>query len=78
MSAEAPLLSRSWKVGRYVATITIPKINPGVQLHATMDWQPTKPARLTGEELVQYRHGRDAALAEIAKTLRVNVAVVEV
>lgn len=77
MTAEAPLLSRSWKVGRYIATLTVPKFKPGAQMLATIEWLPTAPDRLTAGELRDYVAGRNEVLAEAARELRLAVAVID-
>jgi hypothetical protein len=43
-----------------------------------VSWSPHTPRRLSKAELRDYRSGRDALLAEAAKRLGGNVAVVEV
>ena len=76
MTAEAAF-TRSWPVGSYNATLSTPKPKPGQQLTAVIEWTPSQPRRLTPAEFEQYRSGRDAALAEMAAELRINVAVVD-
>lgn len=64
MSAQAAALSRTWKVGRYTATLTVPPVKNGV-LHASIEWQPHVPRDLTPDELEAYRLGRDRAFREL-------------
>jgi len=64
VSAHAPALTRSWQVGRYRATLTMPPVTNGV-LHACIEWQPSVPRDLTPGELEAYRLGRDRAFAEL-------------
>lgn len=64
MSAQAATLTRTWNVGRYRATLTVPPVANGV-LHACIEWLPYIPRDLTPEELEAYRLGRDRAFAEL-------------
>jgi hypothetical protein len=64
MSAQAAVLSRTWKVGRYRATLTVPPVESGVR-HACIEWQPHTPRDLTPDELEAYRLGRDRAFREL-------------
>lgn len=64
MSAQSAALSRTWRVGRYRATLTVPPVANGV-LHACIEWQPHTPSDLTAEELEAYRLGRDRAFREL-------------
>jgi hypothetical protein len=58
---------RSWRVGRWTATLSVPAIVPGLDVHAVVQWSPAMPGRpLTSSELAQYRAGRDAAFADLA------------
>lgn len=77
MSAEAPVAVRTWPVGRYIVTMSIPKPRRGSVISATVEWAPDEPARLSVEELRQYRSGRNLALAELAAELGIRVAVVD-
>lgn len=74
MSAEAAAITRSWSVGPYTATLTVPKAKPGQTVAAVIEWEPRVPQRLKPAEIEQYRAGRDAAI----KALGLNVLVVEV
>lgn len=64
MSARPASLSRTWKVGRYRATLTVPAVENGV-LQASVEWEPHTPRNLTPEELEAYRLGRDRAFREL-------------
>lgn len=64
MSAQAPSLTRSWQVGRYTATLTVPPLAQGV-MHAVIEWEPHCPKDLTADEQQAYRRGRDAAFREL-------------
>lgn len=77
MSAEAPSISRSWSVGRYTCTLTVPKAGPNKVASAVIEWSPGFPDSLTSAQRAAYRHGRDAAIAEVAATLGVNTAVID-
>jgi hypothetical protein len=41
------------------------------------EWTPDTPRRLTPQELADYRRGRNAFLAEVAKIIGGNVLLVE-
>ena len=77
MSAEAALASRTWSVGRYECTLTVPRPRPGDVLHAVMEWAPEQPRRLSSSQMRQYRRGRNQAVAEVAQQLGISAAVVE-
>lgn len=77
MSAEAAILTRSFPVGARTCTLTFPPIKPGAMLHMAVEWTPSVPKGLSESEWRQYRAGRDAAIAEFATELGINVAVVE-
>ena len=78
MSAEAPFLSRRFRVGAYTCTMTVPRPRPGSVISLATEWAPSAPSRLSSKELRQYRNGRDAALAEVSRALGAPVAVMEV
>ena len=67
MSAQAASLSKTWKVGRYRATLTVPPVKNGV-LHACIEWHPHVPRDLSPSDLEQYRLGRDRAFRELGLT----------
>ncbi len=76
--ADAACLVRSWRVGRWTATLTVPAINPGLRSCALIEWSPAMPGRpLTPSELAQYRAGRDAALADVARAKGLSTALLE-
>jgi len=77
VSAERAMLSRSWRVGRYTATLTVPPPRRGQIASAVIEWEPKVPGHLTEAELDQYRNGRDGALADLAGALGITAAVVE-
>lgn len=67
MNAEAAFI-RTWRVGRWTATLSVPAIVPGLDVHAVVQWSPAMPGRpLTASELAQYRAGREAAFADLAR-----------
>lgn len=74
MSAEASAMVRTWSVGGYTCTLTVPRGEPGSAQSASMEWSPSLPSRLTTDELAEYRRGRDAAF----RSLGINVLVLEV
>lgn len=77
MSGEAVLLVRSWQVGNRTCTMTVPRPQPGQPVHVALEWDPTIPEHLSLAERMQYRRGRDAAIAEVAAALQIAVAVVD-
>ena len=78
MSAEAPTLTRSWKVGKRTVTMTVPPVVRGQARCMAMEWSPSMPRRLTKRELREYRIGRDAAVVELAEQTGLRALVVEV
>lgn len=77
MSAEAAILSRSWRVGTRSCTLSMPPLQPGKPLHACIEWRPSPPRALSIDEWHEYRTGRDSAISEIANALGITVAVLE-
>ena len=71
-------LSRTFKVGRFVCTLSAPKPERGAVLAMTCEWSPRVPARLSSAERRAYRAGRDAFVAELAEQIGGTAAVVEV
>ncbi len=78
MSAEPAVFVRSWRVGRWTCTLTVPQATRGVVRSAVTEWAPSFPTELSPEERAQYRAGRNAALAELAQHLGGKVAVLDV
>jgi hypothetical protein len=79
MPSDASLFARSWHVGRWTVTVTVPPVQAGRASIAALEWSPGLPERpLTALELEQYRQGRDAAAADLARTLGLNIAVQEI
>jgi hypothetical protein len=78
MSAEAALGTRSWKVGHRTIVLTLQRPKRGAVVHAVAEWTPTAPTGLSSDEWIQYRTGRDKALAELSAELGINAAVLEV
>ena len=74
MSAEAAALTRSWSVGAFTATLTVPKARPSQVASAVIEWSPHVPQRLTAKEREQYRTGRDEAI----RALGLNALVIGV
>jgi hypothetical protein len=73
-------LSTTFRVGRrYRCSIVLPlaMLKAG-SLQLVTRWEPDIPRRLNKAELRDYRQGRDALLAEAARHIGGNVAVVEV
>lgn len=78
MSAEAAAFTRSWPVGDFTATLTVPRHRHGAVAAAVIEWTPAVPSKLTPAEVEQYRAGRAAAFAELARRLGMRIGVVEV
>lgn len=79
MSAEAASLARSWAVGPWTVTLTVPPLGSFATCPPTMEWAPALPDRkLTAAERRQYRTGRDKAIAELVRALGATIAVVEI
>lgn len=79
MSAEAPVLTRSFRVGkRWTVEVSVPPIQPGAMRSLAMEWSPAFPQRkLTRQEFQQYREGRDAVIAELSRELGISIAVID-
>ena len=77
MSAEAPLLSRTWNVGPRTVKFVVPRPKPGRAVHCACEWAPDEPRRLSPAEWQDYVAGRNAALADMAAELGVNVAAID-
>lgn len=77
MSASPALLVRSWPVGTWTATLTVGPLEAGRPVHVLIEWDPAQPARLTSDQLQQYRAGRDAALRELSELTGLRVAVLD-
>lgn len=78
MSAEAPALVRSFRVGRRTVTLTLCKPVAGMVLHSIAEWSPDRPRGLSPRELRQYREGRNAVLGEFAQLVGMRTLLVEV
>lgn len=77
MSAEAPVVARSWRVGLRLCTLTIPRPDSGAAVCATVEWSPTVPTKLSGSEFREYRRGRDDAIRALAGELGGAIAVID-
>lgn len=73
MSAKAAALVRTWAVGKYTVTLTVPRLRRGGVQSAVFEWAPEQPSQLTGAEAEQYRAGRDEAF----RSLGLNVLILE-
>jgi len=71
-------LSTTFRVGRYTCSISLPmqSLSSG-PLSIETHWLPETPARLTKAELLDYRRGRDALLAEAGRLLGGPILVAE-
>ncbi len=77
MSAEAAIFTRTWQVGSRKVTMTLPRLPSGKPGVVAMEWDGSVPKRMGNAEWQQYRAGRDAALADLARELGLNIAVVD-
>ena len=75
-----PLVTTTFRVGRrFNVAMTIPSFGPSETLSMNVEWSPDVPKRrLNKREIQDYRRGRDAALAEVARLIGGNVLCVEV
>jgi hypothetical protein len=64
----------TFRVGVYKVKMTY---RHGDLLGISTEWEPHLPARLSKEEWKQYRAGREALFAEVAKALGGPVLVLE-
>ncbi len=78
MPGEAAAMTRTWCVGRWKVTASVPQVRAGQVLHAAMEWSPDVPRKLSRREWREYRAGRDAAFAELFAELGIRGAVIEV
>ena len=60
-----PTETRTFEVGPYVVRLTA-QIAGGEVGATTIDWLPDRPGRLTSEQWVQFRQGKERALADMA------------
>ena len=73
-----PTAFRSWPVGDYTVTLTIPsRASDAAPAAISITWDPRMPSRLTDSELNQYRAGRNAAIAELSAAMGLRVAVLD-
>lgn len=77
MSAEAAVLTRTWRVGQRTATLTAPRPRAGQTMHVTIEWDPAPPRKMSAGEWRQYREGRDAALRELSAELGLSFGVID-
>ena len=74
MSAEAPALVHTFRVGHRVCTITLPTPKVGSVCSGSVEWEPDLPTGLNRSEIRQYREGRDKAFAEMGRRFGGTVA----
>lgn len=77
MSGDTAVAVRSWCVGPYTVTMTIPRPRPGRAINALVEWEPSEPSKLSPDEWSEYRAGRNHALALLAAELGIDVAVLD-
>ncbi len=56
-------------------TFQTPKV--GTVVNMVVEWFPNTPTEFSRHEWRQYRHGRNASVAELARQTGMKVAVVE-
>ena len=78
MSAEAPALVHTFRVGHRVCTITLPTPKLGTVCSGSVEWEPDLPVGLNRSELRQYRKGRDKAFAELGRRFEGKSVTVEI
>ena len=66
-----------FRVGKRTCTLTIQSPQTGKVTQITAEWEPGVPNRLSKQEMRQYRAGRDAIAAALAKKMGGGVMVVE-
>jgi hypothetical protein len=76
MSGEGSI-SRSWTVGRYRCTLSVPPPKSGGLSCCSIEWSPSLPTKLNAAELATYTVCRDAAIGEVASELGIKALVVE-
>lgn len=64
---QPSVITRTFRVGRHTATVTVPRPRPGAVLHASCEWSPRIPDGLTDDEQRQYEQGMAAVLAELSQ-----------
>ena len=77
MSAEAAIFTRTWQVGSRKVTMTLPRLPTGKPGAVAMEWDGSVPRHMSRDEWHQYRAGRNAAMADLARELGLNIAVVD-
>ena len=68
VSASAPALVQSWRVGSRTATLTVSQPDDNGQRVAVVEWAPDQPLRLTKAQFKQYRRSRNAAIQALGLT----------
>lgn len=77
MSAELPLLSRTYQVGRYRLTLTLPRfVRAGAVSSLLAEWEPDRPTDLTAAEHATYVLARDAFIREALPLMGGGTALV--
>lgn len=69
MSACAPTLVRTFRVGPYTATLTAGPNNDGL-VTAVCEWLPHMPKTLTATEKEEYQRGLTAFATELGQLAR--------
>ena len=78
MTGEAAAMTRTFRVGKRTVTCTMPQVQPGQVVCATIEWHPDMPRRLSRREWKQYRAGRDAAFAGLCGDLGIRGMLCEI
>lgn len=77
MSARGAAFVRWWPVGSRTCTATVSRPRAGQPVRMVIEWSPAVPGALNAAELIQYRAGRDAALADLARELGITATLLE-
>ena len=57
MTAEAAAMTRTWRVGRWKVTATVPQIRAGQVASAAIEWHPDMPRKLSPANGVSTKQG---------------------
>lgn len=77
MSAGAAILTTTIRVGRRAVRLTFQSPVAGQLRHSVLaEWSPDAPDRLNFREQQDFKAGMEAALAELAQMIEMNVAAV--
>lgn len=69
MSAAAPVLMRTWTVGRYTAELSAAPNEAGI-VNVVIDWSPHVPNDFTPSQVEEYRRHLASAATELGRLAR--------